>query len=1043
MTVNRALRSRTGALLASAFLLTAAVGTYAQEAPKGPPSKADCERNPSTPGCTEKIEEVVITGSRIARPELDRLEPTVVVGSESFDQRGYTDVGQALSELPSFGIQPSSAVNTQSAFGIAQSFVDLYSLGSQRTLVLVDGRRFVSSNTSSLFGPAAPGQQVDLNIIPTKLIDRVETVSVGGAPIYGADAIAGTVNIIMKKNYEGFDLDGQAGVSDDKDAWNYRARALAGFNFADGRGNVTAVAEFSKADGLVGPDRKNFSANLGFLGTSPPGAFQSVLTPNLAVSQLSTGGVPYLDDFFYLPPQFGLPPSAIGVTDANGNPLAFSGGHLAPYSLGTPTGNPIFFSGGDGIRLSQFSNLLSPLERINIDTIDNFKISDHINLFAETWFSETHGKNLISQPAYNATIFGGAGTVNGDFKIPVNNPFLSAADQTLIANELAAYGAANCPTGPPCTGTFDPNWNPNVFYIARANTDLQSGQATGNQQVYRGVVGLQGDFSLGSTHDYTWELAFNYGHSRNTSVEPAYVFQNAQNALNATMVNGQIVCAPGYVNSPIPTNSSTCAPLNIFGLGQPSAAAVAYITHMATAISTDTQRDSTANLSGDILKLPAGEWKGAIGFENRRESAEFAPDSYYTSGTEHNVAGAVAGSYVTNEVYAETLVPLFEPSQSIPLLHQLELEGAFRRVDNTISGKSDTYTQGLRWAPVQDVLFRGNRTISIRAPAITELFLPSSTSFEFANDPCDHQFVGQGLVPATRLANCRAGLANIPGGYNPTTFASNVVNATAQGLTSGNPSLSAEKADAKTYGVVLRPRWVRRLSISADYIDIKMSNAIEQLNLVELMDQCYDSTDFPNNPACSHFTRNAAGQVTGYSDGFINAGLLHFQGFAATVEQGFDLPADLGSMKLRASYLDTKTLLLRVGSAAPINEVGTLNLANGTPKGRAVIDLDYLKGPFEWYWQAQYFSMMDFNNQNTPTSQDILSVPKWWLINSTVSYDVTKKLQVRLIVDNVFDKEPPYPALAAGTGGNFASATSLYFAGIIGRTYLLNVDYRF
>jgi outer membrane receptor protein involved in Fe transport len=264
------------------------------------------------------------------------------------------------------------------------------------------------------------------------------------------------------------------------------------------------------------------------------------------------------------------------------------------------------------------------------------------------------------------------------------------------------------------------------------------------------------------------------------------------------------------------------------------------------------------------------------------------------------------------------------------------------------------------------------------------------------------------------------------------------------GTTSGNPSLSSEKADSYTYGVVLRPRWVPRLSVTADWIDIKMTNAIAQLNLTDLMDECYDSTDFPNNPACSHFTRNPmTHQVTGYSDGFINAGLLHFQGFSAGLQDTFDLPGHLGSVQFRANYLDTKTLLLRVGSAAPINEADTLNQLEAAPKSKAVFDLNYMKGPFQWYWQAQYYSMMDFNNQNTPTAQNILSVPGWWLINSSISLDVTKALQLRLTVDNVFDKEPPYPALAAGTGGNFASATSLYFAGIIGRTYLLTADYRF
>ena len=1014
------------------------------------------ERSSSSPSGEEpqKIQEVVITGSRIARPDLDRLEPTTVVGAQTFDQRGYTDVGQALSEVPSFGIQSSSAVGQQSnQFGIAQSFVDLFSLGSQRTLTLVNGHRFVSSNTAALGGTGVDtpaGQQVDLNLIPTKLIDRVETVSVGGAPIYGADAIAGTVNIIMKKNYEGFDVDAQAGVSNQKDAWNYRVRALGGANFFDDRGNITTVVELSKSDGLVGPDRKNFSANEGFLAPVNKGPFKNVLVPDNTVNQLSTGGVPYLDNFFYTT---GFPNQFIGITTPNGTPLAFGqNGQLQPYSLGLPSGNPIFYQGGDGIRLSQFSNLLSPVERLNFDTIDNFKITDHINLTAETWFAEVHAQNLISQPAYNAAIFGAPGAFNGYFKINVNNPFLSPADSALIASELRAYQAQHFPAGAANTGCFnqppdphcafaplDPAWNPNVFYLARASTDLQSNGADGDELLGRGLVGLTGDFSVGE-RNYNWDATINYGYSRNTSTNPADVFQNIENALNATRnAQGQIICTPGYVNSPIKTGSSTCAPLDIFGRGNASPAALAYIIHDATAKSIDTQRDATANLTGDVFKLPAGEWKANIGFENRRESAKFSPDDYYTSGTEQLTAGPVNGSYITNEVYAETLLPIFEPNQAIPMLHQIELEGAIRRVDNSIAGNSNTWTAGARYAPVSDILFRGNRTVSIRAPAITELFLPPSTSNEFSNDPCDKNFVDQGLVPATRKKNCESQ------GINTATFTSNVVNATATGTTSGNTNLHSETADSYTYGVVLRPHWVPRLNIAVDYVDIKMTNAIQQLNLQDLMDECYDSTDFPNNPACSHFTRNALHQVTGYSDGFINAGLLHFQGITASGDYTVDLPWNAGSLETRAAYLDTRVLVLQVGSSAPLNEAGALNAAGfpTTPKGRGSLSLTWTKGPISWYWQALYDSGMNFDNQATPVTRNISRVNPWWLMNSTLTWNATSSFQMRLIVDNVFNKEPPFPALAAGTGGNFAGATSLYFPGIIGRTYLLAVDYHF
>ena len=452
------------------------------------------EKPATTPAKEESLQEVVITGSRIARPDLDRLQPTTVVNSATFEQRGYSDVGQALQELPSFGIQPSSAVNTQGGFGIAQSFVDLYSLGSQRTLTLVNGRRFVSSSTASLFnGATSPGQQVDLNVVPTILIDRVETVSVGGAPIYGADAIAGTVNIILKKDFEGLDVDAQVGVSDQKDAWNYRFRALGGLNFADGRGNVMGAAEFFKADGLVGTARKNFSQDLGFNAPLTPGPYKTVLTPNGSVPSVSTSGIPLLDDGFF-GPAFGLNPKLIGVTNGAGQVLAWSPGSssLSPYNLGQQTGNPIFWEGGDGIRLSEFSNILSPQERINIDGLANFKITEHFAVFAEAWLSEEHATNLVAQPAYNTALFGGAGTVNGNFVVSVNNPFLTPADRASIQNALNNY-AATLPFG----GFLDPNWNNSHFYVSRANSDLQSGRATGDQTVTRGVLGVNGDFTLG------------------------------------------------------------------------------------------------------------------------------------------------------------------------------------------------------------------------------------------------------------------------------------------------------------------------------------------------------------------------------------------------------------------------------------------------------------------------------------------------------------------------------------------------------------------
>jgi iron complex outermembrane recepter protein len=995
------------------------------------------------------LQEVVVTGSRIARPEFDNLEPTTAIDSKTFDQRGYLDVGQALNELPAFGVAPSSAANTQSGFGIAQSFVDLYGLGSQRTLTLVNGRRFVSessatlNNSNSNTNNGGNGTQVDLNVIPTKLIDHVEVVSVGGAPIYGADAIAGVVNIILKKDYQGLDVDAQVGASGQGDAWTYRTRILGGQNLFDGRANVTGVAEFTKTDGLVGTARPVYAADLGFLAPATPGKFNSVLTPANSVPSVSFGGVPLVDDAFFSPGIFGVPNSTLGVTNGAGQVTQFGpNGQLIPYNVGTPTGNPIFNSGGDGERLSQVSNLLSPTERINIDTLMHFQINDRLNAFGEGYFSETHATNLLSQPAYNTGLFGTAGTPNGNFVISINNPYLTPTDRALIQTALNNY-AASFPFGGPLYGGVTagpgqpvsyPAWNTSQFYISRASVDLENGHATDTQIVARGVAGLNGDFSFAS-RNFNWEVSVSYGTADNTQVTPSYVFQNAANALNATRnAAGQIVCAGTPVNGPTTTDSSTCAPLNVFGNGSPSAAALQYITHLATVDSFNTQRDTNAFIGGDILKVPAGEWKFSAGFENRRESASFSPDNFYTENLGQAQVTAVAGSYVTNEGYFETLLPIFSPMQDIPGLNRLEAEGAARRVDNTFAGTATTYTYALRWSPIEDVQFRGNKTKSIRAPSITELFLPSASTFSFANDPCDKNFVGQGPVPSTRAANCAAAIP----GYNPATFTSNVVNATALGSTSGNQNLQSEIAFSKTFGVVLRPRFVPKLNISVDYIDIALKDAIESLTLTDNLDACYDSSNYPSNPSCTAFTRNGAGQITNFHSGYVNAGLLEFTGIQAALDYTFDLPWALGSLQTSAHYLDTQRLKSQIATAAPLDISGQI----GYSKNKGSIDLLYANQGFSWDWQGIFIGPAQFSNQNTPTSQDILGVGSWWLINSTIGMKFTPAFQARFIVDNVFNKQPPFPAIA-GTGGNFANATSVYFSGILGRTLQLEVDYKF
>ena len=227
----------------------------------------------------DALEEIIVTGSRIPRSGFDTLQPAIVIDSEFLDDRGFTDVATALNELPSFGIPGNSTQGTQASQSVGQSFVNLYGLGSQRTLTLVNGRRFVAGNSPSLAIGANAGAQVDLNMIPTVLVDRIETISIGGAPIYGADAIAGTVNVIMKSDFEGFDVRSSYGISDASQMEETVFSVAWGANSADGRGNLTLAVEHSDREGMIEADMPHLAEGWQFRETGDPDFDLGLISP--------------------------------------------------------------------------------------------------------------------------------------------------------------------------------------------------------------------------------------------------------------------------------------------------------------------------------------------------------------------------------------------------------------------------------------------------------------------------------------------------------------------------------------------------------------------------------------------------------------------------------------------------------------------------------------------------------------------------------------------------------------------------------------------
>jgi len=1005
--------AREGSFRAINVTVTLAMCAASLFASAGPADDQSVPR-PAQEEAQDPLAEIVVTGSRIARPESERLQPTTVVTSEFFERRAYNSILDALDELPQFGEPDSSTMGGQPQTGAGQSFANLFTLGSARTLTLIDGRRFVpgiSPSGSSATG--AGGEQVDLNVIPTLLLDHIETIATGGAPIYGADAIAGTVNIILKHDFEGLSADAGAGISNRGDAAQSRFRLLGGKNFADGRANIEVSAEIASSQGLVVSQRPQIENAPEFLAGSGSSPYQFILVPNQLVGGISPSGVPLTDDgYLDSNPNF-------AITSPTGQVLAFNNGHLAPWNPGPTDSTGVLNKGGDGLNQNQFGSLLTSQERINGTMLGHFQFSERVRLFGEFWYSETHTFVPLNEEELQTSLLAPAGQPSGNLILSVNNPFLSPADQATIANNLRAYAAI--PGNPAQTS---------VFYLSRADEETAPGSSTTDQNTKRVVLGIDGKIPLFG-RELSYEVSGNYGQTISTTILPFLVFQNFTNALNAVLsADGSIICAPGYTNSPAPTESSACAPFNPFGNGFASRSALDYVTTLAQETSKITQRVLNMSMNGDLFKLPGGSVRFAAGYENRHESADFVADSFL----EQSGVFPIAGAFTTNEVFGELLVPIVSPAQNIPGVHRIEVESAVREVDHSIAGKATTWTAGLRFEPVAAVQLRGNYTHAIRSPSITEALTPVSLGFTTAADPCDQQFINEGPNPKVRAANCAA--AGIVQPFN-----SIIVNIGAPSSASGNPALQNETADSRTFGIVFRP--LPKMSLTVDYISIDIENAIHFLDANKGLDSCYDNPVFPN-PACNNITRAPDGQITFIKTEFANFGFLDFHGVLSEFDYSFDVPfapvpGSFGALNVRINHMydNLNTISLGSSSEAIIGQ-GTLGLS----KHNASIAINWSKDALYALWQTRFVGRALFANELPVNFSQPSGVGQWWVHNLTLGYTPSSRVNLQLVVDNVFDRQQPAPLPAIPPVSFGFSGFQTYFSGIMGRFALFSVSYK-
>jgi iron complex outermembrane receptor protein len=971
------------------------------------------------------LEEVTVTGSRIKRAGFDTLQAGLVNDSEQIRKRGYTNLAQALNDTPGFAASGTDPINrNQDQLTAGQSFVDLFGLGAQRTLTLVNGRRFVSSNTvSGGRGASSPGDQVDLNVIPVGLVDRIEIIAIGGAPVYGSDAIAGTVNIILKKNFQGLQTDLQYGNSEMGDTQGYTARVLAGTNFFDNRGNVTLSVEYNKQDGIILGDRAGLPLALG--NPNPPP--QRLVIPDFVYSSLSEGGIPY--NLATFGPTNGYITSNGTPT---GTPLQFAkGGQLVPFRPApdlSGAGFDVYANGGDGVRAADHINLLTPTERTVVTGLAHYDLTPAFGVFAEGSYAHTEGTKLTDFAAIASPV------LTGTFlTLDANNAFLSATTRSTLAR--------NGVTGP--------------FIAARNFSDLldASGLATSTLELYRGVFGLQGNFdSFGEK--MSWDVSYNVGQSRSSS-KTRYIndtrFQTAIDAV--TGPSGNIVCASG----------GNCVPLDVFGANAFSSAAAQYVLDNGDAISENTQRVATADLTGHV---PFGIGGAEhipfnLGAEYRKEGGSFEPNAVLQAGS--SLLGvplaspyvATSGGFNTKEVYTEVVTPLVSASQNIPGIKILEIEGAARYVDNSIAGGDTTWSAGARFAPRlsgwgDGLLFRGVYTHAIRAPAITELFAGAVPARDRIDDPCDRSLYNQGPNPTVRAANCAKALAAL--GYaSPADFRSTTARLTALGTVSGNPHLKNEKANSWSVGFVYQPAELPKFRISADWSDIHLTDGIESLSISSLVASCYDNPQFPNASSCADFRRltpaelasnpaRVAGDVAdGYTSGYVNTSSLRFTGLIVATELGFDVQ-DLVSSWKNSGAIRVGTKLFYRGKyeletdvgAPVVNQVGSASF----PRFSDQLNLYYTVNRFDALLQALWTSAVKVHQTlGSDAIPDVYNnISGYWKFNGTLGVEFLDNFHAQLVVNNVFNKKPTVAELLSSNFGTYD---------IIGRSYSLLVSAKF
>lgn len=958
------------------------------------------------------VQEVTVTGSRIVRQDYVATSPVVTVSADTFKLSGEVQVETVLNSLPQ--LVPSITTTSNNPSNGGQANIDLRGLSGNslapRTLVLLEGTRLPASGTQGA---------VDLNIIPSGLIENIEILTGGASSTYGSDAIAGVVNVRMKRDFSGLELSAQSNRTAESDGNTSQFQALLGGNFEEGRGNAVLFLGYDERDAVLAGAREfgevSRGANLAPVGSG------TLLDGSVAwgTNQPSQASV----NAAFAP--FGATPGQVtpaGVIGFNADRSIFAVGQNTAanpvvHYLGD-TSDPGFNPLSYGYNFGPVNYLQLPISRKQIAGFARYDmIPDKAEMYSRMLYTTYSADQQLASTPVSSCSTGQPGCA-----IPLTNPNIPQAIRDMAGTRTNAAA-------------------PLLF--TKRYGEVGPRQQDNNFDVTQGLLGFRGNFDLAGKR-WGWDFYGSWGRVQATQLQAGNI---SRAKLQAAYDRPNVYASVG------------CANFDPFGPGSLTPECAQAVAISTTNVFESKLSNAVGSLTGALFALPAGDVQFALGAEYRKDEGAFKPDTFLASGdvVGFNANQPIAGMISVQEYFGELSVPLLK---EVPAVDYLGLELGFRQSDYNLAGTFDTYKVAMQWNTVASLKIRGSYNRAIRAPSLQELFLPQQEGFPQYTDPCSSN---SSFRNTANPAKAQVETLCVQQGIPANTLLTFRAPTQARSFVGGNQLLKPESADTYTFGVTWQStassEWLANLSTAVDYFRYDITDMIANPQVGALVGRCFNQVGTnasfdPNNSSCQSFSRDPGDFRVAEVNAF-SQNLSNFKMNGVDWNLDWRLPLSLFGASESAGRLDFKLLATRllkvqqqeIATDPFANRLGTIGQTVGSafPKYKAVLATTYSVGPVQFRYNARFYDRMDAVNNDVTLSRPSSGVkpytPTYLYHDVTARWVITDTYGVTVGVTNIADKAPPVYTTDAQAGIQTNTDPSTY--DVLGRRFFLSGTAKF